>query len=986
MSAKKKSKKELNTQLEELVHQRTAEFEVANQQLKQEITQRKHAEEALRESKERYSSLTTNVPSVLMRYDKDLRVLFLSPKAEEITGVPIHRFIGKTNREVGMPEQLCDLWENAIQEVFRTGQSKDLEFDFPPQTGTRTFYLKLAPEFGADGEVKHVLGISTNITERKRLEEELRRSRDELEIRVQERTAELMEAVEELQDEISERKRAEESLRKTAHDLIERAKEINCLYSVCYSIEMKYTGIEEKFKNIVHQIPPGWQFPEIACARIILEDKEYRTDNFKHTPWRQASQIIVDGEKAGAVEVYYLEEKPEADEGPFLKEERNLIHTIAIEIGEVIGHVRAEEAVKAERQRFNDVLEILPAYVVLLTPDYHVPFANRFFRERFGESLGRRCFEYLFGRSEPCEICETYTVTKTNVPHHWEWTGPDGRIYDIYDYPFTDTDGSPLILEMGIDITERKQAEGALREASLYNRSLIEASLDPLVTIDADGKVMDVNKATESVTGFTRDCLVGSDFSDYFTEPDKVERGVLQVFLSGAVKDYPLAIRHTSGKVIDVLYNATLYRNEAGEIRGIFAAARDITALKEAQKRTEATNSLLSLFVRKSTRKEYLDSVIELIQPWSGCRCVGIRILNEKDYIPYESYVGFGQEFWESENLLSVRYDQCACIRVATGNPDPQDKPVMTPAGSFHCENTFEFIESLSEEEKARFRGTCIKNGFKSVAIVPIRYRDRILGAIHLADEGEGKLPMSRIEFIESMIPLIGEAINRFNLEEELKDSETRLRYLSSQLLTVQENERRSIARELHDGVGQLLTAVKFKIESALQLKSKKKSLEAVIPLIKESIEEVRRVQMDLRPSTLDDLGVLATLEWFCREYQKIYSHIRIEKKTDLKESDVPMPVKTVIYRVTQEALNNIAKHSKANLVRFSLNKKENKIELTIRDDGIGFDLEQTLNQEGSGRGLGLTSMRERTQLSGGSFVIESTPGNGTILRAIWPI
>ena len=84
----------------------------------------------------------------------------------------------------------------------------------------------------------------------------------------------------------------------------------------------------------------------------------------------------------------------------------------------------AAEALRAERQRFQDVLDMLPAYVVLLTPDYHVPFANRFFRERFGESNGQRCYEYLFQRTEPCEICETYTVLKTGAPHHWEWTRP----------------------------------------------------------------------------------------------------------------------------------------------------------------------------------------------------------------------------------------------------------------------------------------------------------------------------------------------------------------------------------------------------------------------------------------------------------------------------------------------------------------------------------------------------------------------------------
>jgi PAS domain S-box-containing protein len=125
---------------------------------------------------------------------------------------------------------------------------------------------------------------------------------------------------------------------------------------------------------------------------------------------------------------------------------------------------RAEEAADAERKRFFDVLEALPAYVVLLTQDYHVPFANRVFRERFGESRGRRCFEFLFGRSEPCEICETFTVLQTKAPHGWEWCGPDGRDYQIFDLPFADTDGSPLILEMGVDITERKRAEQELRK------------------------------------------------------------------------------------------------------------------------------------------------------------------------------------------------------------------------------------------------------------------------------------------------------------------------------------------------------------------------------------------------------------------------------------------------------------------------------------------------------------------------------------------
>ncbi len=133
------------------------------------------------------------------------------------------------------------------------------------------------------------------------------------------------------------------------------------------------------------------------------------------------------------------------------------------------------------------------------------------------------------------------------------------------------------------DITERKQAEEQLRSASQYARSLIEASLDPLVTISAEGKITDVNEATERVTGIARAALVGSDFSDYFTEPDKARSGYREVFEKGFVTDYPLTLRHVSGRVREVLYNAGVYRNGKGEVAGVFAAARDITELKRAE-------------------------------------------------------------------------------------------------------------------------------------------------------------------------------------------------------------------------------------------------------------------------------------------------------------------------------------------------------------------------------------------------------------------
>jgi len=225
----------------------------------------------------------------------------------------------------------------------------------------------------------------------------------------------------------------------------------------------------------------------------------------------------------------------------------------------------------------------------------------------------------------------------------------------------------------------------------------------------------------------------------------------------------------------------------------------------------------------------------------------------------------------------------------------------------------------------------------------------------------------------------------------ELEKANEALRFLSSRLLSAHEEERKRIAGEIHDVLGSCLGAIKFKVEGVVQQVGEKdpetltESLKIIIPIIQESIEECRRLQMDLRPSMLDDLGLLPALSWFCRRFQTIYSGIRIEQENGIEEAEIPDALKIVIYRVTQEGMNNIAKHSKADRVRLSLRKSDGRIELMLQDNGRGFDLERAVS-ENTRKGLGLTSMKERVELSGGLFAIESTEGKGTTLRASWPI
>jgi PAS domain S-box-containing protein len=381
-----------------------------------DITERKRAEE-------RFRVLSEAIPQIVWSADATGAVDYYNPQAFDYAGMRFEMGYGWNWVSFIHPDDLA-LTESVWRQAIASGQPYQIEHRLRRGDGEFRWHLtRGVPVRNEKGEAIRWIGSATDIHDQKTVEQELER-------RIAQRTAELARSVALL-----------ETVTSNAPVVL--------FATNAQGVFTLHTG--KGFSGSGRQ-------PGELLGKYYRDSLPERAEAVEHIRRALAGEsftaIHQDPTGGGTFETRYT---------PLQNAEASLIGMIGLSI-DITERVEAEKAVKAERQRFNDVLEMLPAYVVLLTPDYYVPFANRFFRERFGESHGRRCYEYLFGRTAPCDTCEAYEALKTDAPHHWEWTGPDGRNYDISDFPFRDSDGATLVLEMGIDITERKQAEEEVRK------------------------------------------------------------------------------------------------------------------------------------------------------------------------------------------------------------------------------------------------------------------------------------------------------------------------------------------------------------------------------------------------------------------------------------------------------------------------------------------------------------------------------------------
>jgi PAS domain S-box-containing protein len=537
------------------------------------VTERKQAEEAMRESEEKWRSLTEYSPDYIMLLDRNANILFVNHTLPELSREQV---IGTSFYDYALKEYRQTTLE-CFERVLTTGKPDQFESVYVDENGNPTIFESHVGPVMRAGEVWGLTVRSTDITQRKQ---------------------------------------AEEALQTLSHELGERVKELDCLYGISKLAGQQDIALEEILQGTVELLPPAFQYPEATCARIILEGQEFRTKDFQETRWRLATDLDTHGERTGALEVYYLEERPGHDEGPFLTEERKLIDAVAERLGRITERRQAQEALGKREKEYRQLLEALQEGIWVIDQDANTTFVNPRMAEMLGytedEMLGQHLYSFMDERG--IEITERNLERRAQgiqEQHDFEFLRKDGsRIYTLLETsPLYDDDGNYAGGIAGLqDITERKHAEEALRESEARWRSVTENSPDYVMILDAD---LNIQFANYPSPGLTVEELIGTPLYTLAAEDRQAEiRRILENVLNTAEPGgYETEYKTPDGSTIHY-ESRVVARTLDDQVIGLAVNARDITERKQAE---EALKEAAAAAERNRLARDLHDSVTQAL-------------------------------------------------------------------------------------------------------------------------------------------------------------------------------------------------------------------------------------------------------------------------------------------------------------------------------------------------------------------------------------
>ena len=484
------------------------------------------------------------------------------------------------------------------------------------------------------------------------------------------------------------------------------------------------------------------------------------------------------------------------------------------------------------------------------------------------------------------------------------------------------------------EIYRRRSAEQALRQSEFRYRSLYHHTPAMLHSIDTKGKLLSVSDYWVEIMGYGRREVIGQPLTDFLSPASRfyAQKEIFPMFFqTGFCKDVPYEFVKKDGTVIDVLLSGVADRDLDGSIQRSLAVSIDVTERKKAEEALRIAKEALSRY-----SKELEAQVAKRTGEISGILKYTPAVIYIKD--PHGRYL-----------LVNSRYEEIFGVHneAARGKTDFDLLPEAV-AEQFHTNDERVLQDGCSlhvEEQIPQLDGT---HTYLSIKFPIYEESGKIRGVGGIASDITA-----------------------------VKKAQEQLRRLSGSIMANQEKERAALARELHDELGQVLTALRM---DAVWLQSllKKEGLRgeeraaAMCELIDSTIENVRGLAIRLRPGVLDDLGLVDALEWYTGEFER-----RSQIPCIFIYDDIPVideTLATAAYRIAQEALTNVARHARASSVEVSLRLETGFLVLTVTDDGSGFQVAAISETEA----LGLAGMRERASLVGGSLNVDSTPGRGT--------
>jgi PAS domain S-box-containing protein len=319
---------------------------------------------------------------------------------------------------------------------------------------------------------------------------------------------------------------------------------------------------------------------------------------------------------------------------------------------------------------------------------------------------------------------------------------------------------------------------GVLHQSMERYRSLVTATAQMIWRTDANGNVIDDLPTWRAFTGQSLEAVKGRGWLAALHHEDAGRASVewSDALRKTALYETEYRVRRSDGEYHDFAVRSLPVLDRRGRVQEWVGACMDITERKHVERRRELTSTLLELFARKSSSTEYLDSVLEVVRKWTGCQNLGIRILEENYLHPYRSSAGFDGDFLEQEGQRSIAAEFCDCACFMRQAPELQKPEFESSRDSFFCGNVADLKGRLPANQQGCYCEVCLQQGFSTIALLPLKYEDQILGLLHLVDRRPHYLSRECVKVLESVSPLIGEAIHRFKVEESLRESEQRFR------------------------------------------------------------------------------------------------------------------------------------------------------------------------------------------------------------------